>query len=89
MRAMAFRMVITIFVLFLTNIAASAHHSFAAQYDRQKPVTLKGTVTKVEWMNPHIYFYIDVKSADGTVANWAIEVEIPAVFTVEGGERIH
>ena len=54
-----------------------AHHSFAAQYDRSKPITLKGTVTKVEWANPHLYFYIDVKTPDGNVENWAIEGGAP------------
>jgi hypothetical protein len=50
-----------------------AHHSFAAQYDRNKPVTLKGAVTKLEWMNPHIYFYLDVKDDSGKIVNWAVE----------------
>jgi hypothetical protein len=54
-----------------------AHHSFAAQYDRAKPITLKGTVTKVEWANPHIYFYMDVKTSDGKVEEWAIEGGAP------------
>jgi hypothetical protein len=60
-------------ILLFSTGAIYAHHSFAAQYDRSKPITLKGTVTKVEWMNPHIYFYIDVKGGDGAVANWAVE----------------
>ena len=59
------------------NVAVSAHHSFAAQYDRSKPITLKGTVTKVEWANPHIYFYVDVKTPEGTVENWAVEGGAP------------
>jgi len=54
-----------------------AHHSFAAQYDANKPVTLKGTVTKVEWTNPHARFYIDVKDADGKVVNWNLEIASP------------
>jgi DNA/RNA endonuclease YhcR with UshA esterase domain len=56
---------------------ALAHHSFAAEYDSNSPVTVTGTVTKVEWANPHIYFYVDVKGADGTVANWAVEGATP------------
>jgi hypothetical protein len=56
--------------LLLTAASALAHHSFAAEYDAKKPVTLTGTVTKVEWMNPHIFFYVDVKDSDGKVTNW-------------------
>src|SRR5450631_3183652 len=54
-------------------ISASAHHSFAAEYDSTKPVTLSGTVTRIDWMNPHSYVYIDVKGADGKVVNWGFE----------------
>lgn len=53
---------------------AVAHHSFAAQYDNTKPVTLTGTVTKLEWMNPHARFYIDVKNDKGAVTNWEFEL---------------
>ena len=60
--------------------ALMGHHSFAAQYDRTKPVTLKGTVTKVEWMNPHIYFYMDVKSDAGHTVNWAVEGGAPSML---------
>ena len=56
---------------------ATAHHSFAAEYDRDKPVTLQGTVTRIEWMNPHIYFYIDVREEGGAIVNWAIEGGAP------------
>jgi hypothetical protein len=62
------------FVL-LASMPLFAHHSFAAEYDRAKPFTVKGTVTKVEWMNPHAYFYLDVKDeATGKVTNWAFEL---------------
>jgi len=56
--------------LLLTTVSAFAHHSFAAEYDASKPITLTGTVTKVEWMNPHIFFYVDVKDSAGKVTNW-------------------
>jgi len=56
--------------LLLPTVSAFAHHSFAAEYDAKKPVTLTGTVTKVEWMNPHIFFYVDVKDSEGKVTNW-------------------
>src|ERR1700689_3775759 len=50
-----------------------AHHSFAAEYDDKKPVTLKGTVSKFDWSNPHVYAFLDVTDAGGKIVNWAIE----------------
>jgi hypothetical protein len=70
--------------LLLTAGAALAHHSFAAQYDATKSVTLSGTITKVEWTNPHTYFFIDVVDANGKVANWAVEGGAPNVLYREG-----
>src|SRR5262245_46750220 len=65
-----------------------AHHSFSAEFDRTKPVTLKGIVTKVEWMNPHTYFYIDVKDEKtGKVNNWACEMGSPNGLTGQGWTR--
>jgi len=65
-----------------------AHHSFEAEFDRAKSVTLTGTVTKVEWMNPHTYFYIDVKDAKtGKVQNWACEMGSPNGLTNRGWNR--
>jgi hypothetical protein len=62
----------------VASIAASgralAHHSFAAEFDESKPVKLTGTVTKVEWANPHIWFFMDVKNENGSVANWGFEM---------------
>lgn len=63
-----------------SSISLQGHHSFAAQYDRTKSITLKGTVTKVEWMNPHIYFYMDAKSDAGHNVNWAVEGGAPSML---------
>src|ERR1700691_3259202 len=71
----------------LAPAAALAHHSFAAEYDAKKPVTLKGTVTKVEWTNPHARFYIDVKDESGTVTNWNVELASPNVLIRNGWSR--
>lgn len=61
----------------ISGLSVAAHHSFSAQYDRDKPITLKGAVTKMEWTNPHIYFYLDVTDSGGAKANWAIEGSAP------------
>jgi hypothetical protein len=76
----------TIAVMLVATLTgrASAHHSFAAEYDAKKPVTLKGTVTKVEWVNPHGWIYIDVKQPSGKVANWAVEAGSPQVLARRG-----
>ena len=64
-----------------------AHHSFAAEFDGSKPMDLMGTVTKVDWVNPHSWIYIDVKSDDGTVANWGLETGPPNVLYRGGWRR--
>ena len=65
----------------------AAHHSFSAEYDSKKPVTLKGVVTKVEWMNPHVYFYIDVTDDKGSTANWGLEMGPPNGLQRSGWTR--
>jgi hypothetical protein len=64
-----------------------AHHSFGAEYDADKPITLTGVVTKVEWTNPHSYFYLDVKDKDGKVTNWKFEGFPPNVLYRTGWKR--
>jgi hypothetical protein len=74
----------------LATLAAPlwAHHSFAAEYDSKQPITLTGAVTKVEWMNPHVYFYIDVRDEQtGKITNWAFEMGAPAVIQRNGWTR--
>lgn len=66
---------------------ALAHHSGAAEFDSNKKVDLAGTVTKVEWTNPHAHFYMDVKDASGTVANWNFELASPNVLIRNGWHR--
>lgn len=67
--------------LALATAPAAGHHSFAAQYDAEKPVELTGLVTKVEWQNPHVYIYIDVEDEAGGYEEWALEMGAPAVLT--------
>ena len=73
--------------LFAATAPMLAHHSFAAEFDGAKPVALTGTVTKVDWVNPHSWIYIDVKGDDGTVANWGLETGPPTCCTARVGAR--
>jgi Family of unknown function (DUF6152) len=67
-----------------TGISLSAHHSFAAEFDDTKPVKVTGTITNVEWKNPHIWFYADVKNTDGTVTNWGFAGGAPGQLMRRG-----
>jgi hypothetical protein len=71
-------------VALLTTVSVRAHHASAAEFDGDKPVSLTGTVTKVEWLNPHIWIYIDVKQADGTIENWGVQVGAPNALMRKG-----
>ena len=73
--------------LMLAAVPMLAHHSFSAEYDRSKPIQLKGTVTKVEWMNPHARFYLDVKDDAGKVTNWEFELGSPNGLMRQGWTR--
>ena len=76
---MGTKIVVALVSVGLLGAAASvrAHHAFAAEFDAQKPIKLEGTVTKVEWINPHAWIHIDVKRPDGTVEQWMIEGGTP------------
>jgi|SRR5665213_802037 len=70
--------------LLLAALPALAHHSFKAEYDESKPITLKGAITKITWNNPHVLMYLDVKDDNGRVANWQLELASPNGLLSQG-----
>ena len=77
---------VTIVVL-TASMQPTAHHSFAAQYDASKAIRISGTLTKVEWTNPHIYFYLDVKEDNGQIVKWGCEAASPGALSRRGFKR--
>lgn len=77
------------FAFFLLSFSAPllAHHAFEAEFDLHKPLKLTGVLTKVDWVNPHVYFYMDVKDAAGNVTNWQFENSPPGMLRRGGLER--
>jgi hypothetical protein len=73
--------------LLVAAVSVSAHHSFAAEFDSDKPVTLSGTVVKIDWTNPHIHVYLDVKGDTGTVTQWKFEGYPPNMLVRQGWAR--
>jgi hypothetical protein len=73
--------------LLVGAVQVRAHHSFAAEYDGEKQVTVTGTVAKIDWMNPHIYFYVDVKDEKGEVTQWKFEGYPPNMLVRQGWKR--
>jgi hypothetical protein len=70
--------------LLLAAVPVLAHHAFAAEFDANRPVNLHGTVTKMDWINPHAFIYLDVKNPDGTVTNWMVEAGAPNALLRRG-----
>lgn len=77
MRSKLFVVVAGVGLLLAAAVPVVAHHAFAAEFDANQPIKLKGAVTKVEWTNPHIWIFLDVKGNDGKVVNWAVEGGAP------------
>ena len=88
MKGRALAVLVAAIALVASAMPVFAHHSFAAEFDSSKPLTLTGIVTKVEWMNPHTYFYVDVKDdQSGKVQSWACEMGSPNGLTRQGWTR--
>ena len=74
-------------LLALAGLPVRAHHAFSAEFDDSKPMVLEGVVTRIDWENPHVYFYIDVKDANGAAVNWKCETRGPNGLERQGWKR--
>jgi hypothetical protein len=75
-------------VVFLASgLPVAAHHAFSGEFDQSKPITLEGVVTRIDWENPHVHYYVDVTGPDGTVVNWSCETGGPTRLTRRGWTR--
>ena len=84
MRTKLLHVIASAALLVATAAPVIAHHSFSAEFDANKPINLQGTVTKMEWINPHAWIYLDVKGTDGSVTNWMVEAGAPNALLRRG-----
>jgi hypothetical protein len=75
------------FALLMSGLPVLAHHAFSGEFDQSKPITLEGVVTRVEWENPHVHYFVDVTGPDGTVVNWSCETGGPTRLARRGWMR--
>jgi hypothetical protein len=87
MKARMFIVLLIVIAFMIAVPMLMAHHSFAAAYDLNKTVTVKGTITRVDWANPHISFFLDVKDQAGTVTKWGVDAAAPAALVSRGLDR--
>jgi hypothetical protein len=74
-------------VVYLAGVPAAAHHAFSGEFDSMKPIALEGVVSRIDWENPHVFFYVDVKQPDGAVVNWKCETRGPNGLERQGWKR--
>ena len=84
MRTTAAFAIVSLGILMAAGVPVQAHHSFSATYDGNKPITLRGTIVKMGWQNPHAHMYVDVKNADGKVVTWEVESAGPNALIKQG-----
>jgi hypothetical protein len=82
-----FHLSMAIMTFLAAGLPLLAHHAFSNEFDESKPITLEGVVTRVDWENPHVHFYVDVSQSDGTVVNWACETGGPNRLAKKGWTR--